>query len=1183
MRLLRPLAAVVVLCALPYLFATPVEAQWLKPDRAAEKAAASKLRYKWFFDQRESGGKIPDNAYAKAVMQTQSMKPVTPGKGQMLAATPAWKLVGPANIEPFFGYHAGRVLSIAVHPADENIAFAGAANGGIWKTVNKGKKWTPLTDNAMSLAVGSLAIDPQDPSIMYAGTGELAEGVGSYYGAGLMKSVDGGRTWKNIGLMNVGAFSKIIVHPKISQRVYAAGGKSGGGVFRSDDGGTTWRKLSNGLPSSGANDLVLALNGNEDVLYAAMASAGVYLSMDAGDTWVLKRSWLEMRRIHVDVLPSDWKSVVVLAARNDGSVQTAERSHDGGETWEDIYNINGDIFGDNKQGWYDIYIKIDPTDAERIIMGGISSWMTADGGQSWQDVGRAYASSGDGIHPDQHNAAFAPSNPDVVYFTNDGGVWVSEDKGETVESYQDDLAITQFYGITVDQTQPDLTYGGTQDNGTLYGSSTDAWTVLAAGDGSYVQVDENDPTTIFYVRPGDGSTLYPIRNSNGSESQLSSGIRSTDTVNWLKPLVYDSKNNRLYFGTTNLYISSSRGSSWTRKSKQLAFGGNTISYIEPYGDGKHLLISTGSGKVFYTADADGNVSGYFDRSAGLPGRSVTSAKFSPGSKTSIYATLSGFGGGHVYKSVNSGESWTDISNNLPDIPVNEMVIDPDNPNSLYLATDVGVFFSPDGGAEWMPYGTGLPNVPVFDMDIHKTQRVLRVGTHGRSIWEIQLSNETMAITSPTVGKTWIFGQPGVVSWRGLPAGEATVEISLDGGDNFIELGKSSTTRLELNKVAQLPSMNVVVRAYVGTDTVRSGLFQIQQLKAGMISHVVSQQPLYMYDIAFDEELNVLYATHFDATAAAATKLYKIHPDNGQVLGTIDLGAGRNSLTGITFDKETKHIWVHSARADNSSRVYEVTREGTVLRTITSPAVYGTGIMVQGDTLLLVDRNPDNDGNRIFKLDKNNTEVLYDQIYVTRHSPFGGRCLTWDPNKNQLLHTWTDFQGDDATARLYDSYLTWLNPTTGQEISYSYVQEATNQGTNVRGLELDTRNGGQSLWMTLLAPGGSSSSLIKVNLTDSPLSGVARDATAAIGGLEQNYPNPFNPSTTIPFSLRRAGYVEITITDELGRDALKTDRRFLGEGQHFEQIDASRLSSGTYTYTLRVDGLRIDSKRMTLVK
>ena len=1174
MRFLRPFAAVVVFCAIPSI----AGAQWLEHAIPKEQQLSSpKKRVKWFYDQRTSGGEIPEGAYTKAVVRAQSMKHAAP-KGLDHATNPQWKLVGPANITPYAGYHAGRVLSLAVHPTDENIAWAGAANGGIWKTTNMGHKWVPLTDNAMSLAVGALAIDPSDPNVLFAGTGEFAEGVGSYYGAGLMRSLDGGKTWKTMGLMNVGAFSKIIVHPKNNQRIYAAGGKSGGGVFVSNDRGVTWTKLTNGLPTSGASDLVLAFNGEEDVLYAAMAGQGIYLSMDAGASWTLKRQWSEMRRIHIDVAKNNWRDIATLVAKNDGSVMTAERSKDGGETWEDIYGIPGDIFGSNAQGWYDIYIKMNPTEPDHIIMGGISVWATEDGGQSWVDVGRAYDQDGTGIHPDQHNAYFAPSNPEVVYFANDGGVWTSQDHGNTIAPSKDDLAITQFYGITIDQTKDDLTYGGTQDNGTLYGATDQEWTLMAAGDGSYVQVDENNPTTVFYVRPGGEQYLAPWRIDDGEDTWIGSGIRTTDTVNWLKPLVYDSKNNRLYFGTTNLYVSSNRGNSWTRRTKQLAFNNNTITYIENFGDGKHLLLGTSSGKVHYTTNE--GIS-FEDRSAGLPGRWVTSAKFSPGSKTTIYATLSGYGGGHVYRSADAGLTWKDISANLPDVPVNELLVDPDNPTVLYAGTDVGVFFSPNDGQEWAPYGAGLPNVPVFDMDIHRTKRVLRAGTHGRSIWEIPLSNEAYAITSPTVGTTWIHGQPGHVSWRGLPAGETIVEVSLDGGDNFTEIGRSSTNRFDMNKIALLPSMNAVARVINGTDTLRSGLFQIQQLKAAMISLVGTQQPLYLYDIAYDEEQNTLWATHFDV---AATKLYKIHPDNGQVLGSVDLGTGRHSLTGISFDKATKHLWVHSARPDNTSRIYEVDRQGSVIRTIQSPAVYGTGIMVQGDTVLIVDRNPDGSGNRIFKVDKEEPEILYYDMYVTRHSPFGGRCLAWDPNKNQLLHTWTDFQGDDATARLYDSYLTWLNPYTGEEISYSYVQEATNQGTNVRGLELDPRNGGKSLWLTTLAPGGASSTIIKVNLEDAPISSVGRDNLAsALGVVEQNYPNPFNPKTSIQYRLKQAGYAEFVITDELGRDVLVTERKFAHEGDNLQVIDASGLNSGTYTYTLRVDGVRIDSKRMTLVK
>jgi photosystem II stability/assembly factor-like uncharacterized protein len=1172
MRLLRPLAAIVIFCAIPSL----LSAQWLEHATPKDqKLSSPKKKVKWFYDQRNSGGEMPADAYAKAVVKASAMQRSLPNG--LNAATQNWKLIGPANITPGSGgYHAGRVLTIAVSPTDENIAYAGSANGGIWKTLNKGRTWMPLTDNAMSLAVGAIAVDPQDPQILFAGTGEYAEGVGSYYGAGLMRSMDGGKTWKNIGLMNVGAFTQIIVHPKNPLRLYASGGKSGGGIFRSDDRGNTWRKLANGLPSSGASDLALSVNGTNDVLWAGMPGVGIFLSMDGGDSWTLKQNWLEMRRIHLDVSPTDWKKVVTIVSKNDGSIQAAEKSLDGGETWEDIYAIDGDIFGSNLQGWYDIYIKMNPSNPDNIIMGGISIWSSEDGGQNWSDIGQAYKEGG--IHPDQHNAAFAPSNNDVVYFTNDGGVWMSDDRGSTIQSYRDDLAITQFYGITIDQTTDDLTYGGTQDNGTLAGSSTEDWSLVSGGDGSFVQVDESDPSRIFYVRPGDGNTLAPIRLDGDGETWLGNGIRA-DTVSWLKPLVYDSKNNRLYFGTTNLYVSTSRGNTWQRR-KQIAFGGNTITYIDPFGDGSHLLLGTSSGKVFYTTDQGAT---FTERTKGLPGRWVTSVKFSPGSKTTLYASLSGFGGGHVYRSSDAGANWVDVSSNLPDVPVNELLIDPDNPKSLYVATDVGVFFSPDAGALWMPYGNGLPNVAVFDMDIHRTKRVLRAGSHGRSIWEIPLFEQTAGIIAPTVGTTWVNGQPGFVSWRGLPTGEATVQLSLDGGDTFTDIGKSGGNRLDFSKIPFVPSTNAVVRVFMGADTLRTGLFQIQQLRAGMISHVVSQQPLYMYDIAFDEEENVLWTTHFDVSS---TKIYKIHPDNGEQLGSIDLGAGKFGLTGITFDNETKTLWVHSARdAEKTSYVYNVSRTGQVLSSFLSPAVYGTGILVQGDTLLLVDRNPDGVGNRIFKVDKNTPEILYYDMYVTRQSPFGGRCLAWDPEKKQLLHTWTDFQGSDQTARLYDSYLTWLDPSSGEEKSYSYIQEATNQGTNVRGLEHDPRNGGTTLWMTLLGSGATSSSIIKVNLKDSPLTSSVKSGSpvSALGSLEQNHPNPFNPTTTVPFTLAKAGNVQIVITDELGRDIMTTTRRFLGAGEASETIDASRLSSGTYTYTLRVDGIRIDSKRMTLVK
>lgn len=1157
-----------------------ISAQWLPhtPQNKVVRAESPKARVKWFYDQRQSGGEIPRDAYAKAVNTTNHLKANVGGKGSKLAAQPRWKLIGPSNIDGNMA-HAGRVLSVAVHPTNSSIAYAGAANGGIWKTTNKGQRWVPLTDNALSLATGALTIDPTDPNTIYAGTGEQSEGVGSYYGAGIIRSTDAGATWKNLGLHEVGAFVEIVVHPKNPNRIYAAGGRSAGGVFRSDDKGATWKKLTGGLPPSGASDLSVSIDGDRDILFAAMPSAGIFRSTDGGNSWTNVQSFTDMRRMHVDAQQNNWLNVVALSANNSGNFEAVARSYDGGESWEDMVgDLEQDIFqvGSSAQGWYDAYIRIDPVDPNRVFMGGISAWRTEDGGGSWQDVGLAYQG---GVHPDQQNIAIAPSDPNVVYFANDGGVWVSEDGGNVITSYDDDLAITQFYGITIDQTVGDLTYGGTQDNGSLYGNSTDSWTEFAGGDGSFVQVDQNNPSTIFYIRPGDDNN--PIRSDNGNETYLSSGIRSSDTTNWLKPILYDSKNNRFYYATTHFYVSGNKGSSFTRKAKQLAFNGTTISYIEAFGDGKTLLLGTTGGKVHYTTDEG---STFQDRSAGLPGRWVTSVKFSPGSKTRIYASLSGFGGGHVFRSDDAGATWTNISANLPDVPVNELLIDPDNVKGLYAATDVGVFFSPNDGEEWVPYGTGLPNVAVFDMDIHLTRRVLRAGTHGRSIWEVPLSNDAGGITSPTAGSIWQIGEDEVITWRGM-TGETTVEYSTDAGDTWTEVGTTTATSVSIPNLTTLPTNNAVVRVYSGTDTMTSGLFQIKQLKAGMVARVVTQQPLYLYDIAYDKDENVLWATHYGLDAGS-TKLYKFHPDNGTLLGSVNLGAGKNNLTGIKYDPETKHLWVHQAKPDNTSSFYKVTKTGTIVGSYRSPAVYGTGILVRDDTLYLVDRNPDQfeEGNRIFRLDKNDPELSYANLDMSRHSPFGGRCLAYDENKHQLLHTWTNFQGDDATARLYDSYLTWLDPNTGEELSYSYVQEGSNQGVNVRGLEIDPRDGGKTVWVTTLGDNGNSATILKLTLVDGPNGNLdVATGNRASTTLGQNYPNPFNPTTVIPFELTMGGMVEFALFDPMGREVLRSGEKFYGAGKHDAVLDASSLSSGTYTYTISVNGDRMDSKRMTLIK
>ncbi|HEY6172069.1 MAG TPA: hypothetical protein VIX80_07420, partial [Candidatus Kapabacteria bacterium] len=570
------------------LVVSSVSAQWLKnikPDKGKKNFDKPERYFEWFYGQRAFGlGYIPKDGRVKALTQRDGLRagylqqgkqtPQSGGNSQNPAAI-TWSAIGPINIQEGALAHAGRIRTIATHPNDGNIAYIGAAMGGVWKTTTAGKSWIPLSDNAYSLAVGALALDPVNPSILYAGTGEQTQNVDAYYGIGIMKSADSGKTWVPSGLNQVGAFSKVIVHPINNNTVYAAGSRSGGGVYITDDAAKTWRKAAGGLPPGDVTDIALAIDGATTVLYAALASQGTFRSNDGGATWIRVHSYTQMRRILLGVNPKNWRDIIDMSVDFEGGLEGIMRSTVGGGENDDWSAIDGQlqpelIFGNNNQGWYDAYVVRNPDNADEVLVGGISVWRSSDAGDSWADVGQAYQAGG--IHPDQHYAAYAKPGSVVsgegglLFVANDGGIAVSIDNGESYEIFQDSLAVTQFYGMAIDQNTDDLTYGGTQDNGTLSGGRNDDWTFESGGDGGTVVVDEDNSQRYWYMRPGDGN--YPIKVQNGVESNFSSGITGTDSVGWVKPLVMDQANNIMYTGTQFFYYSTNL-SSWVKRSRKL--------------------------------------------------------------------------------------------------------------------------------------------------------------------------------------------------------------------------------------------------------------------------------------------------------------------------------------------------------------------------------------------------------------------------------------------------------------------------------------------------------------------------------------------------------------------------------------------------------------------------------------
>jgi hypothetical protein len=1184
-----------------------IRAQWLESGMQSASAVANNENHTtsekrdnpeayedWFYSQRSFGlGHIPKHARANAIFARNAMANGGKGLASQSSGTVQWKIVGPLNTKAS-GSHDGRVNCIAIDPTNANIAYCGAAMGGVWKTTNQGVTWVPLTDQTISLAMGAIAIDPLNTKTIYAGTGEFTENIDAYYGEGMLKSTDAGKSWSSAGLNNVEAFSRIICHPTIEGRVYASTARSGGGVYLSTDGGVSWTKLAGGLPPSDVTDLALTQNGSNDVLYAGVPSHGVFLSTDGGNSWNLASptsttgSFSDMRRINLDVDPSNWQTVVAMSINTAGDFEDLQQSTDVGADWSSIagdLTSNGSIFsfqGDAPQGWYDAYVRMDPKNPSHLFVGALSVWQTTDDGNSWQDVGHAYAG---GMHPDQHALEFAPSNNQIIYVGCDGGPWLSTDAGNSLNSQQDNMAVTQFYGISVDQTVPDLTYGGTQDNGTQGGSSTADWVEIGGGDGGTVAVDQNQPTRVFYMRPGgvdveryDGNTSVAIGLPVGND----------DVSGWVKPLVYDSKNSILYAATNYFYYSRTYGQTWVRSGVKTPTNSdsNNITYIDPAGDGNNVVIGTAKG-VLYTTTSNGTA--WTNKSTGLPTRSITCVRYNPSNHNTIYVTFSGFGGGHVFRSDDAGNTWKDISGNIPDIPCNSIVIDPGNSNALYLGTDVGVFFSPDNGATWMQYGFGLPNVAVLDMAIQTTQRVLRVGTHGRSIWQAPLSSDITAMITPTGGSIWYIGDTALIAWHGFTGeGSATIQLSLDGGQTWITIATDVTGDSYFISNMHYPaSGNVLVKVFNIQDTVVSALFMIKQRLAGSTLNVINELPIYMYDIAWDADDNTLWATDYSPTD---TKIYKIDPDNGTMLGSVNLGAGHVNMTGIKYDPKTKHLFIHSAnQTTNTSQYYEVTTSGQVVHSNPSLAVYGTGILVREDTLYLVDRDPAQGTNMIYHVSVSNPQVNFPLPISSRESPFGGRCLTYDPTTNTLLHTWTDFQGTTSTntGTLYDSYLLRLNPEDVTELSASFVQLGGNQQVNVRGLQIDPRDGYKSAWVTVLddATGGTSAKLVKVTLVDGPAGNLAvtKPVNTEDYSMAQNYPNPFNRTTDIAYTLKSSADVSIEVYDALGRLLTRSSNSYEGQGSHSRSISLSSVPTGTYVYSLVVNGVTVDRRKMTLLK
>jgi photosystem II stability/assembly factor-like uncharacterized protein len=707
----------------------------------------------WFTIQRAYPfDDIPFESYRQALKQAVDVRNATMSDLEFTAT-----LAGPSNV-------GGRITALAVHPSDIYTIYAGAALGGVFKSLDGGETWMPISDEVPSLSVGDLAIDPLDPDVLYLGTGEANSSGDSYAGTGLYKTTDGGLSWEFSGLPESYHIGRIAIDPILTNRVYAAvmgklfNTNPERGVYRSTDSGDSWERVLYISDSTGCIDIVIDPL-NTDNIYAAMwerirhpryrtvggLTSGIWKSTDGGDTWNRLSNGLpapapDNGRIGLAIAPSNPSILYASYTNHPGYLKGFWRSTDGGDSWESrlTYPDTSDF---SSFGWYFGQIWVHPSNPDMIYFGDVSQWKSTNGGSRWSDITGI-------MHVDMHAMYQHTDDPNYMVVGNDGGVFISMNGGgQWTKCY--DLPITQFYAITIDYLTPYRLYGGTQDNstpGTINGGIDD-WEVFFYGDGFYANVDFTNSNVIYaeaqYGYLGKSTDLG--HDWDVIFTQYDHGER----CNWSTPVVMSPHDNRtLYYGAERVWRTTDGGRNFTAISPDLTGGpggGNlvfgTITTISPSPLNEDIIwAGTDDSRVWVTTDGGAN----WDLvSQDLPERWCTRVTADVFEENAAYVSFSGYKVDelvpHIFKTTDYGQTWQDISGNLVDLPVNDILPDPQIPDRLYIGTDFGVYYTDDGGLVWQWMGDGHPICPVMDIELHDGERKLVSGTHGRSMYEFDLT------------------------------------------------------------------------------------------------------------------------------------------------------------------------------------------------------------------------------------------------------------------------------------------------------------------------------------------------------------------------------------------------------------------------------------------------------------
>jgi photosystem II stability/assembly factor-like uncharacterized protein len=675
---------------------------------------------------------------------------------------------------------SGRVSDVELHPKNSNIVLIGSAGGGVWKSQDGGVRFTSIFDGYCQ-SIGVVTIDPNDPDNTYwVGTGETWTRNSVSVGDGIYKTNDGGKNWTKMGLEKTDRIASIQIHPKNSNVIYVAalgalwGNSDDRGVYKTEDGGKTWNKILFVNNTTGCSELVMDPS-NPDVLYAALwefrrtahsfnsggLNSAIYKSTDGGKTWQKLQNGLpkgKLGRIAVTVAPSNPQIVYAVMEAEKKEEKGLYRSDDGGANWK---FLNGD-FALTVRPFYFSRITVDPKNPEIVTKAGLFGSISRDGGKTFKNLGS--------MHSDIHDIVFDHANSSKMFAATDGGLYRSLDGGSSLEIVEN-LPLSQFYHVSVDNRTPFYVYGGLQDNNSWFGPSASPggvesrdWELVGQGDGFRVYPHPTDPNVVYSEMQGAEAIWrfdvakqqlkvvkpYPV----DGDPKLRFNWNAAITTSKHQP-------NRLYAGSQFVHISEDRGDSWKKISPDLTTNDKTKQNQEESGGlsadnsgaenhctiftiaespltDQVIWVGTDDGNVQLTQDGGKNWTNLTKNIVGLPANTwCFHIEASVHGKEIAYAVFDGHAKNdyqpYIYKTTDFGKTWKSISTSDIGSFVRNIQEDYKNQNLLFIGAENGLHITLDGGANWSPFTNNFPKVAIHYLELHPEKNSLVAATHGRGI------------------------------------------------------------------------------------------------------------------------------------------------------------------------------------------------------------------------------------------------------------------------------------------------------------------------------------------------------------------------------------------------------------------------------------------------------------------